>query len=130
MFRLILLILFPLLLAAQAPAPALVPAPSKSDPLGRTTPYGCVVGFLKAAAASDYPRAAQYLDLRGSRTPSEDLVRRLNRALNRGLSSDLNEISREPEGRGADGLPAARERIGFVDASSGRVAIDLSRIGQ
>jgi MscS family membrane protein len=125
MFRLILLILFPLLLAnAQAPAPA----PVKADPLGRTTPYGCVVGFLKAAAAGEYPRAAQYLDLRGSRASSEDLVRRLNNALNRSLSADLNEISREPEGRGADGLPSTRDRIGFVDGTARRVAIELVRV--
>lgn len=87
------------------------------------------MGFLKAAAARDYPRAAEYLNLRGSRASSEDLVRRLNKALNR-LSADVNRISREPEGEGADGFASNQERMGFVDGSSGRIAIDLSRVEQ
>src|SRR6202044_395641 len=61
---------------------------------------------------------------------SEDLVRRLNRALNRGLSADLNEISREPEGRARTVYRPPGKRIGFVDAASGRVAIDLLRAEQ
>jgi MscS family membrane protein len=125
MSLLILLALFPVLLVnAQVAATA----PAKADPLGRNTPYGCVVGFLKAAAARDYAKATQYLDLRGSRVSNEDLVRRLNSALNRGVSADLSEISREPEGQGADGLVRTRERIGFVDTASGRAAIELSRV--
>src|SRR5215469_10202952 len=34
-----------------------------SDPLGRSTPHGTVVGFLQAAQSGKYKDAAQYLQL-------------------------------------------------------------------
>ena len=37
-------------------------APNYVDPLGRTSPYGSVLGFLRAAEAKDFDKANQYLD--------------------------------------------------------------------
>ena len=51
-----------------APKPAPVAEENKpaekpiEDPLGRSTPYGAVHGFLNAAENRDYERAAEYLD--------------------------------------------------------------------
>jgi MscS family membrane protein len=46
---------------ANAP-PAATPPPAPVDPLGRTSPHGTVLGFLKAAEEKDYPKAAKFLD--------------------------------------------------------------------
>src|SRR5580698_1336706 len=43
-----------------ATTPAAEPAPV--DPLGRSTPYGCVIGFLQAVNDNNLINAAQYLD--------------------------------------------------------------------
>ena len=58
--------------AEQPPAPA-VP----EDPLGRSSPHGCVVGFLLAAQKQDYARAAQYLDVKKPPEKAEELARQL-----------------------------------------------------
>src|SRR5574342_702366 len=57
--------------AAPAKAPAAAPAPPE-DPLGRESPRGTVLGFIKAAGAESYERAAQYLDVR--RTDRKSVV--------------------------------------------------------
>ena len=51
--------------AGQVPQPATKPAaaptpPAIADPLGRETPRGTVVGFLRAAQDENYSVAAQY----------------------------------------------------------------------
>ena len=44
---------------AQRPAE---PEMAYDDPLGRSTPQGTVLGFIKSATQGDYERALQYLD--------------------------------------------------------------------
>ena len=87
-----------------APAPA--PPPEPVDPLGRTTPNGTVLGFLKTATVGDYERAAQYLNTKSKDAP--DLAQKLRRVMDAGLRSGLNHVSREPDGDMADGLAANR----------------------
>ena len=50
--------------AAPAPASPAEPDTIAEDQLGRATPRGAVLGFVKAAQAEDYARAAMYLDVR------------------------------------------------------------------
>ncbi|HWV90312.1 MAG TPA: hypothetical protein VNZ59_09525, partial [Burkholderiales bacterium] len=45
--------------AQKAPAEA---KPAPEDPLGRSTPYGAVIGFLQAANKADYELASRYLE--------------------------------------------------------------------
>src|SRR5580693_5787683 len=50
---------------APSPPVAVAPAPEPQapvDPLGRSTPYGCVFGFLQAVNSDNLPKAVQYLD--------------------------------------------------------------------
>ncbi len=132
-----LIFLLLLLPSRGAQAPAKPPANAASsttspneDPLGREAPYGCVMGFLKYASRGDYAHAAEYLDLRTASSRAEELARQLGVVVDLGLSGSLNGLSRLPEGDLGDGLPANRERVGFVKTSSGTLDILLDRIQQ
>ena len=46
-------------------------ANAPTDPLGRTTPSGSVLGFLQAAQSGDYSIAAQYLQMSAARRQAE-----------------------------------------------------------
>ena len=84
---------------ANAP-PAATPPPAPVDPLGRTSPHGTVLGFLKAAEEKDYPKAAKFLD--GKRPPdkSEELVIQLKTLLDRGLVTSIDvQVSRSAKSR-------------------------------
>jgi hypothetical protein len=86
--------------AKSAPA---APAPPPVDEFGRGTPQSTLRGFLDAAAAHNYRRAASYLDLR--RIPATDVATRgpelahqLRVVLDNTLI-DLGAISDDPGGR-------------------------------
>ncbi|HSB79969.1 MAG TPA: mechanosensitive ion channel family protein [Candidatus Methylomirabilis sp.] len=118
--------------SAQAPAASPAPAPSQSlaeDPLGRSTPRGAVLGFIKAAQEQDYARAAQYLDARQGSKLAEELAQQLKLVLDRGLSAvDIDVLSAKPEGNLEDGLPPNQERVGKVNLGSEKLDILLSRV--
>ena len=105
---------------SKPPAPAASGPPQSPDALGRDTPAGTVVGFMRAASEKNFQRAAQYLDTRGIRDGVEEHIRQLHAVLNRGLSSrDLAQLSRVPEGTLEDGLAPTVERVGVVKTKSG-----------
>ena len=100
--------------AAQAlpGAGAVSPATDKSDPLGRETPAGTVMGFLTAGARADWARAARYLDTKASEERAETLAQELKVLLDRGLTVNLDRLSRKPEGEQDERAGANRESIG------------------
>jgi MscS family membrane protein len=98
------------------------------DPLGRSTPYGTVVGFVKAAKGEDYARAVQYLDTKKKAAAAEKLAEELQIVLDRGLKVDIDLISRKPEGDIQDESRTTHERIGTVDTSAGKLEILLERM--
>lgn len=110
--------------ATAAPAPAHEPV----DPLGRTTPSGTVLGFLKAAAVEDYDRAAQYLNTKSKDAP--DLAQKLRRVMDAGLHNGLNRLSREPDGDLSDGLAANREKVGPIEMGATKFDVELDRVKQ
>ena len=122
--------------AATQPAPAAEPAPQPPpptppppppEPLGRLTPYGCVLGFLRAAEAKDFEKAGQYLD--GKRSPEEakTLASELKYLLDQGLSTSIDSLSRLPAGDLEDNLRESRELVGTVTTPNGelKVLLDL-----
>jgi MscS family membrane protein len=113
---------------ATTPTPPVSAKPAEQDPFGRDTPRGCVLGFLRAAERGDYSRASQYLDVRATPPQAEELARQLQVVLNHGLSGNLDELSRAPEGDLKDGLRNNRDLAGFVKTSSGRLDILLDRV--
>src|SRR5512143_3393690 len=79
------------------PAPSTAPAVTKpaepqaasDDPLGRSTPYGTVMGFIRAAERDDYQRAARYLESKHPARKKEELASALKVVLDRAVVLDL-----------------------------------------
>jgi MscS family membrane protein len=112
--------------SASAAKPA-EPEPLLVDPLGRSTPYGTVMGFLRAVDKVDYELASNYLEGKQSPKRKAELARDLQVALNRGLKIGLDNLSRAPEGHLGDGLPAYLEKVGTATFGSESLDIVLSR---
>jgi len=117
--------------AASQPAKSeTVPA----DPLGRETPRGTVMGFLHAAQDENYSLAAEYFQPQVGRhhpKPDEeqDLAQQLLTVINNKiLASSLDSLSKDPQGRLDDGLPADQEVLAGVHEVSGTFSITLVRI--
>jgi len=86
------------------------------DPLGRETPRGCVLGFIKVAQDEKYALAAEYFEpYKTRRHPSEneeeELASQLLAILNQKFGGPLDFLSRDPQGRLDDGLPPEQERV-------------------
>jgi MscS family membrane protein len=81
--------------------------PNSTDPLGRTTPSGTVLGFLGAAQAQNYQAAADYLQMPAARRQSQgaDLARKLKVLMDSAFVGHLSQISGNPEGNPDNGIP-------------------------
>lgn len=97
------------------------------DPLGRSTPQGTVIGFLKAMQREDYDRALDYINTRQTGKRAQELTVELNRILNEGLIVTTT-LSNKPEGDLQDGLPTHRELVGVVRTKKGEHKVLLERI--
>jgi len=113
---------------AKTPQPVTPAQQADEDPLGRSNPHGTVLGFIRAAKAKDYDRAAEYLDTKKKAAAAEELAEQLLIVMDRGLNVNLDGISRKPEGDLQDESRTTRERIGIVDTRAGKVEILLERV--
>jgi len=117
-----------LLLALSVVCPALVraqsgqhaPAASTSSPvsppsdpleLGRETPRGTVIGFIRAAQSENYDIAVQYFETRhrAGLEPEQELAQQLLAILNAKFVGSLDSITNDPTGRQDGGPP--REQV-------------------
>jgi MscS family membrane protein len=119
--------------AAEKAKPAGAKGPAQAeatydDPLGRSTPQGTVVGFLRAMQRQDYERAVDYLDTRQTGKRAEQLALELNYILNEGMSTITTALSIKPEGNLQDNLPDNREYVGTVRTKRGEYKILLERV--
>ena len=114
------------LAAARTPAqlPGLGASPTTAsqqpavppDPLGRESPRGCLLGFIKAAQDEKYAVAIQYFQPPGLRRhvsegDDEGIAEQLLTILNQKFSGPLDFVSRDPQGRLDDGLPPNEEKL-------------------
>ena len=106
--------------AQKAPA---APQPLPEDPLGRSTPYGAVIGFLQAANKADYELASRYLEGKHSARRKAELARDLHVVLNRGVKTGPDDLSKAPAGSLDDGLAANLEKVGT--ATFGSESLDV-----
>jgi MscS family membrane protein len=117
---------------AQVPSSLqqIVPAHEETsdDPLGRSTPRGTVLGFIKAAIRGDYEQAAGYLNTKQHGNLARELAQQLQIILDRETSIDLAKLSRQPEGSLANAQNPNRDLVGVANTSSGKVEIWLDRV--
>jgi MscS family membrane protein len=121
-------------LAQKPPSPEAVKetaVPQKAvatDPLGRDTPAGTVIGFLLAAEKGDYDRALDYLDTKLPRHRTREVAEHLLVVLNQEVKLNVVTLSKDPEGDTKDNLPLNKERIGVVKTDGGTVDIMLEHV--
>ncbi len=111
--------------AMKGPAPA---EATYDDPLGRSTPQGTVLGFIRAMQREDYDRAVDYLDTRQTGKRAQQLATELDYILDLGVSATEATLSSKPEGNPQDSPLANREVVGTVKTKSGEYKIQLERI--
>jgi MscS family membrane protein len=123
-------LLLPPAIAQTAPAPARPAEPDvvAEDPLGRSTPRGSVLGFIKAAQAADYTRAAMYLDLQPGAGQAQALAKQLKVILDRGLAVSADFLSPKPEGEVGDSTNPNRDLVGVVTGGGKSFEIHLDRV--
>jgi small-conductance mechanosensitive channel len=104
--------------------------PKLAVSLDRATPRRAYDGFHQAVHASDYLRAAHFLDLRNiargkQAAEGTELARKLGYVLDRQLTVDVNAISDAPDGNaGTQGLVV----IGTIFVDDEPVPISLARV--
>jgi MscS family membrane protein len=115
-------------------APASNAQSTPADPLGRETPRGTVMGFLRAAQDENYAVAVQYFQpvpgrRRVTADEEQDLVVQLLAVINQKiLASSLDSLSRDPQGRLDDGLPSNQDLLTGVREGTGSFSIQVVRI--
>lgn len=103
------------------------------DSLGRRSPRGTVVGFIKSAGAGDYDRAARYLNLSGiARTDTARTGPKLARALQRLLDERGNItpralISDDSSGSLRDKLTPNLELVGTAEVDTALLNIYVEK---
>jgi MscS family membrane protein len=105
------------------------PVTAQTDPLGRTTPSGTVVGFLQAEQNGNDKAASDYLQMSASRRQAQgpDLAKKLKLLMDRAFVGRLSRISTNPEGDLTAGSPD-QQTIGLFSAGESEVPVVLVRI--
>src|SRR3979409_2467881 len=133
-----------LLLALSVVCPALVraqigqhapaastgsPASPPTDPLelGRETPRGTVIGFIRAAQSENYDIAVQDFAhrRRAGRDAGQELARQLRDILNAKFVGSLDSISNDPPGRQEGGPPREQVIVSGTRGLSESFPLDL-----
>jgi MscS family membrane protein len=119
--------------AAQKMPPKPAAPPGPDDQFERGVPRTSVEGFLAAADAGDWERAAEYLDLRNlprglGPEQGAELARQLKVVLDRVLWIDLEVVSDHPKGHAEDELPSYRDYLGRIETPDTKVDVLLQRV--
>jgi len=99
-----------------------------TDPLGRSTPRGTLMGFLRAVEKND-ASAVRYLEVTaGESQQALDSARDLRNLIDRYLKVPLAKVSDSPDGTLNEGLPTNRERVGPLVMGDRTADITLVRV--
>jgi MscS family membrane protein len=101
------------------------------DPLGRDTPRGALVGFLKYVRRGDYSTAARFLQApAGKKGELEARAQELQELMDLSFKGNVDFASDRPEGTLDDGLSPDRERVGVLNVDDQRVNLVLVRVDE
>jgi len=104
---------------------------SPTDPLGRATPSGSIIGFLTAAQSGNYSIAADYLQMNAARRQAEgeQLANELNGAMYaKNICSGRVGSFTQAEGTPQEGVPLGRQRVCTMSSGDVEVDLDLVRV--
>jgi MscS family membrane protein len=103
-----------------------------SDPLGRDTPSGTVLGFLQAAQNGNYKVAADYLQMSAARRQAQgaELANQLKVLMDRDFEGSLRRLSTRPEGSPDLGGIPDQQTIGTFSSGEAEVPVGLVRVVQ
>src|SRR5271167_4757095 len=106
------------------------PSNSPSDPLGRSTPSGAVLGFLQAAQSGNYNIAAQYLQMSAARRQAEgeQIAAQLKAVMDISAFSGRVGGFTLPEGSPQEGVPLGRQKLGTMSSGDVEADLDLVRV--
>jgi MscS family membrane protein len=110
--------------ATQTPAQ---PA-AETDPLGRDTPRGTVLGFMDAARTGKTEVTPLYLDTNLSGQAARDLANQLYVVLDGHLPVRLSQLSDRPEGTPDNPLQPDLDVIGTINTKRGSFNLVLERV--
>ncbi len=99
-----------------------------TDPLGRRTPRGTLMGFMRAVKNND-ASAVRYLQVTADESAHAlASARDLRSLIDRYLKQPLGKVSDSPDGTLSEGLPADRERVGPLVMGDRTAEITLVRV--
>jgi len=112
------------LLKSPAPSPS-----AQTDPLGRNSPSGTVLGFLQAEQDGNEKAAADYLQMSSARRQSQgpELAGKLKVLMDRAFVGRLSRISTTPEGNPDFGV-SDQQTIGTFSFADTDVPVVLVRV--
>ena len=113
--------------AATAPATAAEPQALR-DPLGRDTPRGALLGFMRVCREGNFEAAPEYLNTTLRGLPAQELARQLYVVLDKRLPARLDELSDRPEGRLTNPLRPDEDVAATITTSTGNLNIVVERV--
>src|SRR3954454_5632922 len=108
---------------------------ARADPLRRTTPRSSIYAFLQACHAGRFDLAAQYLDLRHTRSDQRDvlgpqLAKNLSEILDRDRQFEVARLSNDPGGDQADGLPSNLDKLQSFEVNTKATTLTMEKVTQ
>ena len=103
---------------------------SPSDPLGRSTPSGAILGFLQAAQSGNYSIAALYLQMSATRRQAEgeQIAAQLKAVMDSTSFTGRVGAFTQPEGTPQEGVPLGRQKLGTMSSGDVEADLDLVRV--
>lgn len=111
---------------ADRPPPVKAERPAPVDSLGRETPHGSMMGFLRSENRGDYASAALYLQATDG-VSLEDQLKQL-RALRPNFKGNIDLLSDDPNGIPERGLPPGQVRAGLFQVGAMTSDVILVRV--
>ena len=115
-------------LAPSAPAAATPDVPK--DALGRDTPRGTLLGFIRASREGNDEAASAYLDTNQRDQAAMHLARQLFVVLDTRLPARINDVSDRPEGALSNPLKPNVDLIGTVASANGPLDVLVERVNR
>jgi len=111
----------------KPPAASTAAAEPSKDTLGRDTPRGTLLGFIRAAQSGRDEVAVAYLDTKLRGQAAITLARQLHVVLDSRLPARLGDVSDRPEGALASPLKPDVDVVGTIQSASGPLEIRVER---